>query len=290
MIIQSLEKKFIVIELLFSDRHMDRYICQEEGGENKYNVICVKDRVWIRKAMQFLMEQMENTHFTDFLSCFFSEACLYVVLKYGEGISLEEKLGNVDCPLQERIVIGKNILEKIMLMDMPDYFVCDCLRSGNVMVSSALEVSFRYELSKLRSYHLTSFIQVQTCMEVLFGTLFFQEQKQDMLPPISSFCHALQKGEYQDIREIYAAYDEMCRNVEALSARDAVSPHTWSFRLWDRIKGYFGWCRKMAAFILMILAILFLINTVQKSLEEGREKIIFESIGTLQIRRQGEDG
>lgn len=290
MIIQTLEKKYIVTEVLFSDRHMDRYICHEEDGGERYTVVCVKDRVWIRKAMQFLIEQIENTHFTDFVSCFFSEACLYVVLKYEEGISLEEKLGSEDCPLQERIPIGKSILERVMLMDMPDYFACDCLRPGNVMVSPALEVSFRYELSKLRSYHLASFIQVQARMEALFGTLFSQERKQDMFPPISSFCHALRKGEYQDIREIYTAYDGMSRAVETLSERDIVRPHTRSFCLWDRIKRYLVWCRKMAAILLMLFAVAFLIYTLQKYFEEGREKIIFKSIGTLQIRRQGEDG
>ncbi len=289
MIIQTLEKKYIVVEVLFSDRHVERYICQEEDGKEKYNVVCVKDKVWIRTAMQFLMEQMENTHFTDFVSCFFSEACLYVVLKYGEGISLEEKLGDGNSPLQERIAIGKNILEKVVLMDMPDYFICDCMKPGNVMVTPDLAVSFRYPLLKLCSYHQVSFARVQARMGALFEMIFFQEWKQEMLPPVSSFCHALHEGEYQDIQEIYTAYDGMCRGVEKLASQGTVRPHTWCFRLWDRIKGSLVWCRRIVAVLLMMAAILFLIDTVHKSLEEGREKILFESIGTLQIRRQGED-
>lgn len=244
MIIQTLEKQYTVINHVFSDDNVERYICKEETGSQRYAVTCIKNRRWIRKTTGFLMQQMQNRYFTDYVSCFFSEECLYVVMNHVEGISLKKKLEDENCYLRERMLIGKNILEKIMILSMPDYFLQDCMKPETVMLSPALEVNFRYELSQISDYDKFHFLQVQNRLGNLFETLFFRELKKGMLPPGKSFCNSLREGKYQDIPEMYAAYDSMCKAAKELSPEEDVLPKTWSFRLWDRIKKCFVPLRK----------------------------------------------
>lgn len=284
MMIQSLEKQYIVIKYCFSDSNMERYICQEETGSARYTIVRIKNKLWITEAVEFLMHQKENSHFTDFVSCFFSEECLFVVMKHGEGISLEEKLQNENCLLEERLAMGKGILERILILNMPDYFLKDCLKPGNVILSTTLEVSFQYELLDIDDYERVRFWQVQNCLWKLFETLFWQELKKKMLPPVTRFCDLLKKGGYQDILEIYTAYDKMCKEVQELSYDEVLLPQTWSFRLWDRMKKHIPVFKRICALVLILLAVVFLIYTVRESMQEGGEKKSFEYIGTLEIR------
>lgn len=284
MMIQSLEKNYIVIKYSFSDSNVERYICQEETGGERFTIVRIKNRHWITRVVEFLMRQKENSHFTDFVSCFFSEECLHVVMKYAEGISLEEKLQNENSSLEERLAIGKEILEKILILNMPDYFLKDCLKAENIILSTSLEVSFQYELRNISDYERVPFWQVQICLQKIFRMLLGQELKKNMLPPAAYFCDLLKKGGYQDILEIYTAYDSMYKEVQVLSDGKEILPQTWTFRLWDKVKQYIPVLKKVCAAVLMLLAVAFLIYTVRESMQEGGEKKSFEYIGTLEIR------
>lgn len=284
MMIQSPEKKYIVIKYSFSDSNMERYVCQEETGGERYTIVRIKNRQWITGAVEFLMRQKENSHFTDFTSCFFSEECLYVVMRYAEGISLEEKLQNEESSLEERLAVGKGILERILILNMPDYFLKDCLKAESIILSASLEVRFQYELLNISDYERVLFWQVQNCLLKLFQMLFAKELKKKMLPPAIPFCDSLKKGGYQDILEIYTAYDKMCKEIQKLSADKEILPQTWSFRLWERAKKYIPALKRVCAVVLMVLAVIFLIYTVRESMQEGGEKKSFEYIGTLEIQ------
>lgn len=284
MLIQSLEKNYVVIKYSFSDSNVERYICQEETGSKRYTVVRIKNRLWIAGVVEFLMHQKENAHFTDFVSCFFSEECLHVVMRYAEGISLEEKLKNESSPLEERLAIGKGILKEILILDMPDYFLKDCLKAEHIILSAGLDAGFRYELRNIGDYSRVQFWQVQNSLLKIFQLLFGQEMKKKMLPPSIRFCDLLRKGGYRDVLEIYTAYDGMCREIQELSASVEILPRTWGFRLWDRIKRRIPVFKRICAIVLMLLAAAFLIYTVHESMQEGGEKKSFKYIGTLEIR------
>lgn len=284
MIIQTLEKKYTVIKYIFSDRDTERYICREEGGREKYTVVCVKNRMWIRRAMKFLVQQMESRSFTDFVSCFFSGECFYAVMKYAEGTSLRRKLKVENCSLRERMAVGKNILERLMILNMPDYFLQDCLKPETVIVSPSLAVNFQYELSQIGDYGKADFSQVQNCLKKLFAGVFSKELEKEMLPPVRSFCDALAMGKYQDILEVYTEYGITCKAVSELPPEELILPKTWGFRMWERITGLFAPLKKICAFLLMLLAVFLLIYSVCVSMETGSEKKVFHSVGTLKIK------
>lgn len=284
MVIQSMEKEYTVINYVYADDDMERYICREEAGSKSCAVTCIKNRLWIKKTAKFLMQQMENRYFTDYLSCFFSRECLYVVMEHGEGISLKEKLGKEDCSLRERMEIGKKLLEKSMILNMPEYFLQDCIRPETVMLSSALEVSFQYGLSQISDYGSFHFWQVQNRLGSLFEILFSDGRRKDLLPPVSGFCNSLREGGYQNLLEIYAAYGSMCKALQELPPEESILAKAWSFRIWEGIKKCFAPLRRLCAIAIMLLAVIFLIYSVRESMQEDGETKMFQAIGTLEIK------
>ena len=287
MMIQTLGKKYNVIKYSYSDSNMERFICQEEADCTKYTVVRIKNRMWIIQTMEFLMRQMKDTHFTDFVSCFASEEYFHVVMKYAEGVSLREKLQREHCSLEERMAIGKGILDKIMLLKIPDYFLQDCLKQENIILSSASEVSFQYYLFNITQYGRVSFSQVQACLWILFEALLEQEMKKRVLPSASRFCNSLKKGEYQEILQIYTDFNEVCKEIRHIPPVELATPRTWGFRTWDKVKKYMVPFKKICAFLLMFLAVLFFIYSAYESTQDGGEKKLFEYIGTLDIKERG---
>lgn len=284
MMIQTLGKSYEVLQYEHSDSNMERFLCREETSNERCTIVQVRNKMWIMKAMEFLMIQLENHHFTDFMSCFAGEESLYIVMAYAEGISLAEKLQNEDCLLEERLVMGKNILQKILIQDMPDYFLQECLSGENVILTPGLEVGFRYRLSGISGYDKVKYVHVLKGLGRLFELLFSREIKQKMIPPLNQFYHSMATGKYKDMLEIYRAYTEMWKMVQNMPSEDIQMPKTWLFSLWDKVRKVFVPLKKILAFLLMLCAVLFLIYTVRRQMQEDGEKRIFEYIGTLEIQ------
>lgn len=283
MIIQTLLEKYHIIKYSFSDSNEERFIGESESSNEKYTIVRVKNKAWIVKSVQFLMGQRKNSHFTDFISCFMSEDSLHVVMKYAEGISLKEKLENEVCPLQERMAIGKNILDRIMILNMPDYFLQDCLKEESIILGHGLCVNFQYGLWDLADYQKANFDKVQIRLYRVFLSLFSEEITGRILPGLEQFCNTLQTKSYQEIMEIYTAYDELCKTVQSMEPEERTAPMTWGFRAWEKMKRFLPAVKKFFAALLMVLAIGFLILEIRESMEAGQEKKIFESVGTLNL-------
>lgn len=284
MMIQTLGRKYNVIRYVYSDSNTERYICMEEEEGTNYTVIRIKNRMWIMRTMEFLMRQMENHAFTDFVSCFASGEYMHVVMKYAEGIPLKGKLQDENCPLEERMAIGKAILDKIMLLNMPDYFLQDCLKQESIIVSPALEINFRYCLSDINQYGRVQFRDVQICLRRLFEALFGWEMDRRVLAPASRFCSLLKRGEYQDILAVYADYGAICREIGDIPAVELATPRTRGFLAWERIKRCFAPVKKILFLLVMLCAVFFLVYSVYESMQEGGRKELFEYIGTLEIK------
>lgn len=289
MVIQTLEERYHIIKYSFSGSDEERFI--GESGNKKYMIARVKNKAWIVKSVEFLMGQKKNRHFTDFISCFMSGDSLHVVMKYAEGISLKEKLENEECPLRERMEIGRNILDRIMILNMPDYFLQDCLKEEGIILGRGLCVNFRYGLWGLDDYQKADFGKVQMSLYHIFHSLFSEEIRDRVLPELEQFCNTLQEKSYQEMMGVYTVYDRLCKTV------DSMEPGTRGSRAWEKMNRFLPAVKKFFAAALMALAIGFLVYEVRESMQEGQETRIFESIGTLNLeeghgsvqRRGGKD-
>ena len=284
MRIETLGGNYEILRYEYSDNDMERCICREENSGVQCSMIRIRNKGWIMQTMEFLMQQLENRHFTDFIACFAEGGALCLAMAYPEGISLAGRLQEEECSLEERLVIGGNILQKILLQDMPLYFLQDCLSGESICLTPDLEVGFRYELTGISGYDKVKFVHVLGKLQGLFDTLFAKELRQRMIPPLNRFSRSLAAGKYKDIMELYRAYTRMQKLVKEIPPEETGMPDTWGFVLWDRIRKVFEPLKKVLALLLMLCAVLFLMDTVRRQLREDGEKRIFEYIGTLEIQ------
>ncbi|MCH5264623.1 MAG: hypothetical protein J1F02_01900 [Lachnospiraceae bacterium] len=284
MIIQTLGKKYVVLKCFSSDSQIDRFLCQEEAAGERCTVIRIKDRDWIAKTMEFLMKAVENPAFTDLQFCFSSEEYFHVVFSCGEGDTLGKKLQNEASSLEERLAIGRNLLERMMLLKMPDYFMQDCLAPETIVVLSSLEIRFLYELKDICQYDTVHFDNVCGRLYQVLAFLFQRELQKKQIPVLKDFLHKVQDSVWTDWMEIYREYTEMCERIGTMSPEELAQPKTWLFRAWDRIRQYITPAKKLLGAVLLLFAVLYLAYTVRQSMKEPVIKKSFDYIGTLELR------
>lgn len=284
MLIQTLGKEYTIIKYIYSDDRMERYLCREEGTGEKSTVVRIKDREWITENMEFFMQQMDNTHFTDFEACFVSEGCLHIIMRHTDGVTLREKLDNEQCTVDERLAVGRALLDKIMVQSMPGYFLLDCLKVTNIIVMAGLDVGFEYEMSGGIRKGEVPFSKVQNKLSKIFEQLFAHELRYKTAAPLCRFYQKLRHEKYEELLDIYTAYDNMCKEMRKTPPENLVIPQTLPFRVWGRMSKGIVYVKRMLAILLFIAALCFLAYAVRKSGEDGSAKRIFEQIGTLQIK------
>lgn len=284
MVIETLEKKYTVIRNLYSDRQMDRYVCKDGADGKNYAVTRIKEKESIVKIMDFLMQQMENHDFTDLAACFFKEEDLYIVMRYSEGMTLAEKLDVQECVLEERMEMMRKILDRLMLLRMPDFFMKDCLKAKTIIVSSGMDMEFQYGLQGIENYYAVQFQEVCDRLIELLQLLFKEELQKKTLPEIEKFIKDLKKGEYTDVLSVYSAYDKLHKEIGQMGSDELKLPRTWEFRAWGRVIRAWPVIKRVAALVALLAAIGFFIYTVHDSMLQGGEQKVFEYIGTLTIK------
>ena len=283
MVIKTLDKTYTVIRELLGQYSIDRYICREDDSEVLSTVICIRDKDVIKRVVEFLMQQQRNHKFVDFKECFFFEGNLNAAFAYKEGRTVSEFLTDSECPLEQRLSMMRAVLEKLMLLSMPNYFMWDALDRTHVYFTSSLEVFFQFGFWKISDYAKYDFTAVQQQYAKFFELLFSEELMKESIPPLTEFLLDVREAKFADLPELFTAYDRLEKEVLSESEEDRALPKTWPFRLWDKIKGFFPVIRRIAMVVLFVAAMLFLIWSLRQTLSQGGQLKQFERIGTLDI-------
>lgn len=283
MIIQTLGKKYVVVKCYFSNSHMAHFLCREETSGERCCVITIKDKEWIENTMGFLMKTAENLAFVDFQFCFSSEEFVHLVFSYAAGATLQEKMTREASSLEERMIIGKNLLERLMMLKMPDYFMQDCLKPESIVIQSDLDIFFQYELHNIAEYHKVQFSHVCVQLCKVFEFVFQKELKKKQIPLLKNFLTQLRKGTWADLMGIYTEYMQICEKIKKMTPEELAQPKTWAFLSWDRVWRYAGVVKKFLAVLLVLAAVFYLGHTVHRSMKKPEIKKSFDYIGTLDL-------
>lgn len=284
MVIETLEKKLTVLRYLSADEHIERYVCQDEKDQEVYLVVRIREKDWIVKTLGFLTEQVGNKEFTDMVNCFFSEDCLFVVMRYVDERTVKDKFESQDCALSERIAIGRSILDQLVLQQMPDYFMKDCLDVSGIRIDQTLKVDFLYSFSGLYDYDRVTFKDVTERIADIMKLIFEPELKKKTLSKVEDFIEKLKEGEYVDLLTVYREYDEICKSIAGMTEEELVEPQTRIFKIWASIKRGWPVVKRIIAIALIMAALIFLVITIVNSGKSGEEEKIFTYIGTLTIK------
>lgn len=287
MVIQSVKASYLVIGYLAEDPQTVSYLCENTANHRRVRIIRIKNPQIFGAAMEFLYEQAANEAFVDFQDCFVSEEDLLLVFTYEQGQALTQKLQNEYCSLEERMEIMKQILEQIILLNMPYYYACWCLRPEHIFVKRSLDISFQYEITDLVNCRVDTMKTVEACFKQLNAVVFQKELKQAVIKPMADFQAVLGQNFHSSYVELYRHFLSVRTAILELSQGDLIKPKTWPFRLGERIKKTVKPLKQIITLVILAAGLFYMLWTIDQSTKPAASVQVIDQIGPLKIKGQG---
>lgn len=289
MLIQTLKRDFAVLRVLETTRDLDISVCRdllEQGEDRHYLVITVKNPDLIYRTLPFFTALQQNPAFQDFRECFAQEGQFYMVFAYYDSPLLAEKLAAGDYLLTERLEIGKSLLSRVVLQDMPPGLQYEALQEHNLLLDDTLTVRFNYRLREIPSYPSLTAARVQAELARVFRTLLAREIAAQAAEELPVFLEELERGAFTAYLDIYQAYDRVYMLLKTRQEAGEMEPKSRLFRFWDRVKGLARYVKPVLAGLVLATALGYLAYTFMCPADtagEGNAPFI-EKIGAVDIK------
>ncbi len=284
MVIEALKHRYYVIHKAEGTPKYEVFCCREyvDAQHPAYDIYCIRESELVQKLILELTDREKEKNFADLYEYFSKDGILYLALIHKDGLPLEKKLEEEACPLKERIQIGKNLLEQILLLSVPDYFLASLWEGGQILVDQGLSIGFRYRLEGILLTEKERDVSIRNGLSDLFELLFQKEIALEKCKEIPKFIRELREGKFVSVRDIYQEYNELCEILNNLGERGNIRPNTFLFRVWDRIKRGFPYVKKALAVVIVFLLVGYLIYTIVYP-KDTVACLKYETIGTLTI-------
>ncbi|SFS06873.1 hypothetical protein [Anaeromicropila populeti] len=284
MVIQTFDKGYIVLSILEQNEKSDVFLCADNLDGKRYVIFRWKDTAAIAAIIKYISDQVQRKDFYDVIECFSYDKEFHVVFQYYEGENLSDKLKQENVSFEERLEIGRNMFERMLLLNMPYYFQSICFNKNNVCVTRSLEVNFQYSFWDMEHFNTYSMKQVSQAAAEIVSFLFEKELKKESVDPIQELVIRLKEEEWTDYMEIYTSYQEVCAEVEQLSETERKTPKTWEFRLWDKAKCLWKPVKRAIMFLILVGVFAYMVYIIHQSLQPKPDQKSFDYIGTVEIK------
>lgn len=280
MVIRTSDNEYPVIGVKENTEKYDIYICRNITGKGLCRIMSVKDSELFPELVSFLTDTVNPEAFTDYIEHFIDSGRLCIVMKYAQGITLETKLATESVPFRERLELGRKILEKAVLQDIPDYFLAKCFDPQQIIVEQDLTVSFNYPIEDIiTDREQNGRKKIDTVLRLLFA----RELERKVPDLLMDFFARLPGLTEQRLLDIYSEYHALLSKLENYDA-DEEQPKTFWYKLWDKIKKILGVLKKILIFVLIVAAIIYLIITILDPFGNKDSSHHFKYIGTVEIQ------
>lgn len=286
MVIETYDKVYTVVQHKVSGLHKDIYICKNKEDGRLYTIIRIKDKKNTAKIVEFICEQKRNTKFSDLVEYFVFNEDLHIVFQYIRGMALEQRLKQV-CTLEERMGIGKKLLEKLVLFRLSPYLLCQCLELNNIFVTDNLEVSFNYTLDKVEEYENYTDRQAIVYVYRVMQVLFAKELKKNVIEPMEKFLKTIQTYEVFECLQIYKSYCESCDMIKNIPDDELEISKNWFYRFWEKVKSFRQVIKGALLFLIFLGVFIYMIYSIQNSLRNKGYQKNYNAIGTVEIHNDG---
>ena len=279
MIIRTYEHEYPVSSVSETNAAYDMYICRNEADGGFCRIMCVKDRSLFPDIVSRLTSELHSDAFTDHIEYFNYDNMLCIVMRYTQGVTLADKLEMEKPTFSERLEIGRRILERAVLQDIPEYFLDKCLSPDCIIIAPDLSVEFNYPIGDI--------IENKRCdasdrTDKLLRLLFARELERKVPDELTAFFRKLPELLEYSMIELYSEYYMMMGRINAADAELEQPKSIW-FRIWAWIRSLGRVAKRIAILALMVLSVVYLIYTIVNSGSSRINKPNFDSIGTVTI-------
>ena len=290
MIIRNLNKKYMVIQENLGVEDVRQYICYDmDSAQNtQYCAVCQNLTSVRPDEIRFLMEQLNNENFSDLVDFFINDDFLCILIKYHAGIWLENKISSEKCSLNERLELVKNLLERVLILNMPDYFFYSAMNINRIKVTKANEVYFTYDCCDIAQFDSINFQDGLKSLADVIEFIFEQEIKQRSIQELFALVYDLRHDGIKSYLGIYERYWDIYQIYFGKKQED-LKPYSLAFRIWEIIKKIGVFLKKFVKIALVLLAIAYLVVSIMELYAEPGFNENFKSIGTVEIKKNNPD-
>ncbi len=289
MLIETYDEVYAVMQHFYEGLHMDSYVCKRKSDQQLYLIVRVRNKKITAKIIEFISVQKSSQQFADLVDQFVFQGDLHVVFRYVPGMPLQKKLEQL-CTLEERMAIGRKLLEQMILLKQPPYFQCQCLSPENVMVTDSLDISFRYNLQDAEKYDAYTPAQALAYLYRILKILFQPELQRNVIDPMAGFLSQLQRQEYPDYLEQYRLYCDACEEVREIPENELGVSKNLFYRIWNFVRSIRGLIRRAMLTLIFMGVFIYMVYSVYMSFQIKGYVRHFESIGTMQIDEHVDTG
>lgn len=274
-------------EIIYVKQPEDTYgILQCETVESKepYTILHFTEGLYLRTLLPIFFSLNDNMAYEDYKGCFVEDLDLYIAFHQRGGIPVTELIQENALSLEERIQIGKRVLEKLLLWNLPEFVVCRLLDIEHIRLLNG-EVVFDYEWQLPWEMEADQILADKRAAE-LMKQLFEQEIEYSISPGLVELTAYLEQGRAEDI---FAIYEEYCSLADVLpkeASEYVPGTRRLKQRLLQKVNKVLGLGKVLLAVAVYAGIIWLLVQEIEEQ-QRGQEEIqgvVFEKIGNLTIR------
>ena len=279
MIISTFEHDYPITGVRETNELYNSYICRNVSGGGLCRILSLKDKNSFPQLVSWLTDTVDPEAFTDFIEHFNYDDKLCIVMKYTQGLSLEKKLSTEGLPLAERLELGRKILERAVIQDIPEYFLDKCFSPECIMVAPDLTVSFNYPIEDITTGRdCTASANIERVLRLLFA----REIARKVPAVLMDFLDRLPALTEGSMIDLYSEYYALCTELEGFDA-ESEQPRTFWFIFWERFKKVFVKLKSIFIILLLLAAAGYLIYTIFDPGKSKDNEPHFDNIGTVTI-------
>ena len=283
MEIEVYDKVYAVIRRIPLKEDREMYICFDRDGNRQYAIVRLKGKEIINHILDFISTEKNNESFTDLKDFFIYRGDLHIVFLHGRGTPIK-KYFNRFLSLKKRITIGRNILEKIVVLKMSPYFTCQCLKPENIMLTDSLNISFEYKLEEIDSYEMFTWQNISEAYCNILWFLFEDELKNDGEFPVNMLLEGILREEIKGELNILKEYENTCRRIDENAGENTEKQESRILRIWEKIFSFHKAAEKIIFIIIFLAVFTYMGYCIYSFFSPKEYNKNFETIGTLEIR------
>lgn len=287
MIIRSLEADYQVLYRKKETEAFELLICrnQKETADTTYTLLHFSQKEEMRRLVEKNLIEKEITgNFVDFKESFLWKEGLVMAFYRRAGMPIHTWLTKEQVSLSVRLEVGKRLLERLLLLNMPEYLLCGVLNEDCVLVTEAMEITINYEPGELIWKESEFPKRIRNGFYQIFSLLFQKEEQEQSCPEIHEYMEQLRLEPYQDIFHLYQTYDRMQELLMKREDVDDLKPRTWLYRLQALAATLLQIGQKLMVPVIIMIGMILMIYLICNPAQEEIEDRSIEQIGTLHIR------
>lgn len=287
MNIKTIDRDLYIIQVIEKNPDYEYMFCIDllEEKNNQYDVLKITNYSTICKIMPILSNQLNNNKFSDFVDCFSQDNTFYAMFKHIDTPSLFDKLKSDDYSTIERLEIFKNLLKRIIMLDMPIPIQTDILYSKNITLLDNLDVNFKYNLSNISNYSKFDFIFLQKALKDILKIVLKNEFDNNISKKLNTYYTNLDKGVFKEPIEIYSEYISVYDDInDNIKKNNTIKKSRW-LKIWEKIKSIIRLIKPFILSLVIILALIYLIYiALGLDKKDNTQYDTYKSIGILDIK------